>query len=249
MTALLTTIFLMTFWWLKCYTNHGESVQVPSYVGMNVAEAAKKARNRNFRVALADSVYMPGKAPGQVVSQDPDAESRVKEGRTIYFTITKSNPDIVKLPDLRGGDDYELYSRKCSRLGLKPRIVARIPDPKSEPNTIVDVIHRGDTITRDIRYGYTLAMGATVDFVVTEQIALEVEIPDCICQTYGAAKFLLSTSNLSVGSVIKDGTVIDEETAYVWRQTPAFKPGEMMRVGEQVDLYLTQEIPDGCLEN
>ena len=37
-------LFLLTFWWLKCYTNHGESLQVPSYVGMRLREAALKAR-------------------------------------------------------------------------------------------------------------------------------------------------------------------------------------------------------------
>ena len=52
MSALVFGLFLMTFWWLKCYTNHGESVQVPSYVGMSFREAAKKARSRDFGVEI-----------------------------------------------------------------------------------------------------------------------------------------------------------------------------------------------------
>lgn len=248
MLGLLAGIFLLTFWWLKCYTNHGESVQVPSYVGMNLRDAARKARSRNFSVAISDSLYVPGKAPGEVLAQNPRAESRVKEGRTVYFTVAKNNPDIIKLPDLTGGDDYDLYSRKLTRLGLKPRIAARVADPRLAPNTIVAVIYRGDTITRQIARGVKVEMGGAVDFVVSEQVTLTVEIPDCVCQTLGAAKFLIQTSNLSVGSIIKDASVSDPESAYVWRQTPDFNPNETMRVGEQIDLYLTQEKPARCGE-
>lgn len=246
MLALLAGLFTLTFWWLKCYTNHGESVQVPSYVGMDLREAARKARSRNFDVAVSDSIYMPGKAPGEVIMQDPKAESRVKEGRTIYFIVTKNNPDIIKLPALAGSDDYELYSRKLSRLGLKPRIISRVADPKVEPNVIVQVLYRGDTITRDIRRGFTVEMGATIDFVVSEAVTLTVSIPDCVCQTLDAAKFLVQTSDLSVGAIIPNGTVTDPETAYVYRQSPKYDANGIMRKGEQIDLYITQDKPREC---
>lgn len=241
-------LFLLTFWWLKCYTNHGESLQVPNYVGMGLREASLKAHSRDFEVVVNDSIYEPGRPPGEVLAQNPKPESRVKEGRTIYFTVTKNNPDIIKLPELIGSDDYDLYSRKCSRLGLKPRILARVADPKLAPNTIVAVLLRGDTITQDIRFGYKVEMGATIDFIVSEQVTLTVEIPDCVCQTYDAARFLITSSNLNIGAVIHDASVTDEQTAYVWQQRPKYDPEGTMRVGEQIDLYLTQEMPAGCGE-
>lgn len=247
MTAVVFGLFLMTFWWLKCYTNHGESVQVPSYVGMSFREAAKKARSRDFGVAVSDSVFIPGEPPGQIVSQDPKPNSRVKEGRTIYFTVTKNNPDILQLPDLKAGDDYEIYARRLTRYGLKPRIVARAADPNVGPNTIVAVIYKGDTITNRLRVGpVPVEMGAVIDFVVSEEVTLTVNIPDCGCHTLGEAKFLLQTSELSIGTVIKDGTVTDEESAYVWRQSPKYDPNGTMRKGEQIDLYITQDRPQSC---
>ncbi len=247
MIGFLTGLFLLTFWWLKCYTNHGESLQVPSYVGLSYREAAKKARSRDFDVFVNDSLYIPGKPPGEVVAQNPKPQSRVKVGRTIYFTVTKNNPDIIKMPELAGSDDYDLYSRKCSRLGLKPRILTRLADPKLSPNTIVAILYRGDTISpSEISRGVLVEMGATIDFIVSEQVNLTVYIPDCVCQTYDAARFLITSSNLNVGSVIKDGSVVDERSAYVWRQTPKFEPEATMRVGEQIDLYITQDLPAGC---
>ncbi len=239
-------LFLLTFWWLKCYTNHGESQEVPNFVGMGYRAASAMAMSSDFDVVVNDSIYVPGKPAGQILAQNPTPGSRVKEGRTLYFTVAKNNPDIIKMPDLVGSDDYDLYSRKCIRLGLKPQVLARIADPKLSPNTIVAVLFQGDTITEEIRNGYRVEMGATIDFIVSEQVALTVEIPDCVCQTYDAARFLLSSSNLNVGAVIHDGTVVDQLTAYVWRQTPQFDPEGTMRVGEQVDLYLTQERPAGC---
>ncbi len=245
MLALVGFILLMTFWWLKCYTNHGESVQVPSYVGLNFREAARKAKSRNFNVAVADSIYEPGKAPGIVLTQDPKPQSRVKEGRTIYFTVTKNNPDFIKLPDLAGNDDYDFYSKKLSRLGLKPRIVARVADAKLEANTIVAVIYRGDTLsTYQLREGFSLAKGETVDFVVSEAVTLTVSIPDCVCQSLDAAKFLVQTSDLSVGQIFADATVTDPETAYVYRQRPNYGPNETMRKGEQIELWITQQWPE-----
>jgi beta-lactam-binding protein with PASTA domain len=246
MVTLVSLLFFMTIWWLKCYTNHSESLQVPSYVGINIREAVRKAKTRDFNVAISDSIYMPGKAPGEVLSQNPKPESRVKEGRTIYFTVAKSNPDIVRLPDIAGNDDYDMYSRLCSRMGLKTRISSRVAAPKLEPNTILDVLYRGDTITRRLSAGFSVEMGATIDFVVSDQVTLNVSIPDCVCQTFDAAKFLLSSSNLNLGTVIKDASVTDPEAAYVWKQTPRYDPEGKMRVGEQLDLFLTQDKPASC---
>ncbi|MBL7829034.1 MAG: PASTA domain-containing protein [Saprospiraceae bacterium] len=246
MGGMLLTLFLLTFWWLKCYTKHGDSVQVPSYVGMSFREAARKARARDFGVAVSDSLYVPGKPPGEIIAQDPKPESRVKEGRTLYFTVTKNNPDIIKLPNLGDGDDYDLYSRKLSRLGLKPRIVARMPNPKLGSNVVIDVIYHGDTITRQIRSGLPVPveMGSTIDFVVSEEVTMTVTIPECVGQTLDAARFLIQTNELSVGSILSDGTTTkDDKDAYVYRQTPKYDPNGTMRKGEQIDLYITKEMP------
>lgn len=245
--SMLAFFLMLTFWWLQCYTNHGESVQVPSYKGMSYREAAKKARARDFGVAVSDSIYVPGEPPGQIVSQDPKPNSRVKEGRTIYFTVTKNNPDILKIPDLRSGDDYEIYARRLSRIGLKPRIVARSADPNVGPNTIIDVIYKGDTITEKLRYNSVpVEMGATIDFVVSEEVTLTVVMPDCVCHTLSEAKFLMQTAELSIGTIIRDASVMDEDNAYVWRQSPKFESNGIMRKGEKIDLYITQERPANC---
>ena len=241
-------LFFLTLWLLKCYTHHGDSQQAPDFVGMNIRDAAVRAKTRNLRLLANDSAYEVGKAPGEILAQTPGVNSRVKAGRTIYVTIAKNNPDIIRMPTL-DGDDYDLYSKKLRLLGLKPRIYARVPDPKVEPNSIIHVLVRGDTITHKLRYGYKVEMGAVIDFIISEQVLINVEMPDCVCLTYDEARFLIQSSNLNIGSVIKDATVTNELTAYVWRQNPPYSTEALMRVGEQIDLYLTQELPARCGRN
>lgn len=237
-------LLLLSLWWMKCYTNHGESLEVPSFVGMTYKEAVRNAKSRNFETAITDSIYMEGKAPGEVISQSPKAKSQVKEGRTIYLTIVKSSADMVTLPPLAGNDDYDLYARQCARLNVKTRVSARVQNARLEPNTIVAVIHRADTVTNLLRRGYKVEMGATLDFVVSEAATNEVTAPDIVCMTYDEARFILSSSGLSEGQVFKDGSVDDPSTAWVWKQTPA--PGSTLITGQALDIYLTQEAPQGC---
>lgn len=246
MVTFLGTLLLLTLWWLRCYTNHGESVEVPDYVGMNYREAVRKARNSDFEVSIVDSVFVEGKAPGEVLTQNPKAKSQVKEGRTIYFTVAKGNADLVRLPGLVGNDDYDLYNRQCARLGVRTRVAGRVPDARLEPNTIVAVIYRGDTVTYLLNGGYQVETGAVLDFVVSEAASNTVSIPDCVCQTLSAARFLITSSSLNLGSVIKDGSVTDPETAYVWKQTPGYDANGTLKVGQTIDLFLTQEAPQGC---
>jgi beta-lactam-binding protein with PASTA domain len=240
---------LLTALWLKCYTNHNESMETPNYVGLSYAEARKKARNRDFNVEIADSIFQVNTVPGMVLSQNPEPGSRVKEGRTLYFTVSKNNPDLIKLPSLRSNDEYERYSKTLARLGLKPRIVGNTHNSKLEPNTIVAVIYKGDTVTHKLEIGVQVAMGEYIDFVVSEQLGLDVVVPDCVCKTYDAAKFLIISNNLTLGTTVKDATVTNIETAYVMRQTPSYAADTKIRVGEQIDLYLTQKPPSGCPDN
>jgi len=89
-------------------------------------------------------------------------------------------------------------------------------------------------------------MGATIDFVVSEEVTLTVTIPNCVCNTLSEAKFLLQTSELSIGRVMADQVLDDEENGYVWRQSPKYDPNGTMRKGEKIDLYITKDRPASC---
>ena len=61
----------LIFWWLKCYTNHGESLQVADYTGLKLEDVVRKAEDRNLRIQVMDSTWIEGMEPGIVLEQNP----------------------------------------------------------------------------------------------------------------------------------------------------------------------------------
>ena len=245
--AILLVIGLI-FLWLKCYTNHGQSVQVQDYTNMTVKEAKAKARNRSFRVEVIDSIWKDGVEPNIVLEQTPEPFSRVKEKRTIYLTVTKNTAEEVLLPTLVGNYDYFQYQRKLANKGVYTTIKERIFDNKQAENTILYFFHKGDKVTEsDLKSGVRIPKGSTLEFVITERGGEMVEIPDFTCKQLSAAEFLIATLDLNIGNIKADVTVTDQSAAYVYNQKP--DPGQTIRVGEQVDLYITQDLPLGCPED
>jgi len=245
--ALGTLLLLLTFQWMQCYTQHGESLQVHDYVGMNVEDAIETAKNRSFSVVISDSLFMVGQPSNVVLEQNPAPLSRVKEKRTIYLTITKFNADEKLLPELKGNYDYEIYARKLKLRQIKTRIKEEVFDNAQAPRTILYLYYNNKKITEDdIANGVKIPMGSTLDFVITTRGSTTVETPELVCLKYSEAKFIVENYKLNVGSIIEDQTITNKESAYVWKQIPAFSPNKKVRMGAFVDLYLTQYKPDDC---
>ena len=237
----------LIFFWMKCYTNHGQSVQVQDYTNMTVKEATAKARNRSFRVEVIDSIWKDGVEPNIVLEQNPKPFSRVKEKRTIYLTVTKNTAEEVLLPTLVGNYDYFQYQKKLANKGIYTTIKERIFDNKQAENTILHFFYREEKITEtSLKAGVRIPKGSTLEFVITERGGELVEVPDFTCKQLTAAEFLISTLDLNIGNIKADVTVTDQNSAYVYNQRP--EPGQTIRVGEQVELYITQDPPLGCPE-
>lgn len=247
MLVLSGVLLLLTSWWMRCYTNHGESLQVHNYIGMPLEDAISKAESRTFSIIVNDSIFVVGKPPLEVLDQNPKPLSRVKEQRKIYLTVSKASPDMIKLPDItEGNDDYNQYRRILRTFSIEAKIKDRKFSNKLEPNTIIDVLYNGKEITEQLADGFEVPMGSTIEFVVTEQGGGTVEIPNLVCKDYDAASFLIGNFNLNIGSIISDATVTDQNSAYVWKQNPRYRAGKSLRIGAQVDLYLTQYKPEEC---
>ncbi len=230
---------------LRIYTRHNESLQVHDYVGMPLDEAIRKARSRNFRVVVTDSIFKVDQPPNVVLDQTPRPLSRVKERRRIYLTVTKATPDMVSLPDMVGSYNYDQYARKLAWVNVRSKILERQFDAKQEENTILYFFYNGNKYTeQDIKNGLKIPMGATLEFVVTERLTGMVAVPDLVCKTYAEAVFIISSFNLNIGTIYGDGP--DRDNYYIWKQEPAFAPGVTLTPGRQIDLYLTAEKPAAC---
>jgi D-alanine-D-alanine ligase len=251
MAGVVVGIAILSNWWLRCYTRHGESVQVEDFSSMHLLDAKKQARDKGFRFEILDSVWVEGKPGGIILSQTPKPLSRVKEGRKIYVTITQWNAEMVRLPVFSESSyDYDRYAAKIARKSIKSRIKERVFDAKQAENTILHLFYDGKKITeRDVKDGFEVPMGSTLEFVVTERLSNEMEIPNLVCMRYDAAEFLVSTSNLNIGNVEKDETVTNPSTAFVYRQEPPYDSTMTIPMGGQISVWLTQDEPAACSGN
>ena len=247
MVALVSLSIFLVFAWMKFYTRHGKSYEVDNYVGMNIQEAEKAASKHKFNLVVLDSTYIVGKGPGIILEQNPLPDAKVKARRSIYISITKAIPNDVALPDLVGNYDAINYTRKLQRVGLQSVIAKKQFDPNLAPNTILYVMYKGEKYTDDdISNGVKIPEGETIELVVSQRSSIMVDMPDLECLQYEEAKFLIQNYNLSLGSVIPDATVKDEAQAFVWKQQPPFGVGKMLKMGESMNIYLTQYKPDNC---
>ena len=84
---------------LSSYTRHDEVYPTPDLYGMNIDKARETLLSQGYKYVVVDSSrYEPTKAPRAVISQDPDAGSGIKAGRTIYIKINRSSWEDAVVP-------------------------------------------------------------------------------------------------------------------------------------------------------
>ena len=86
---------------LRIYTQHGEEVVVPNITNLYLEEARIIAASEGLQVMVIDSTYSTKVPLGTLVEQNPNAESKVKKGRTIYVIQNARFRRPVILPELR----------------------------------------------------------------------------------------------------------------------------------------------------
>ena len=235
-------LLLATYLWLGFHTDHGESVQVGDYIGLDYKDAIKQAEERNINLSITDSIYVFGKKGGTIQDQNPQPLSRVKENRTITL-ITYKHTEDAKLPRLKGNYDYERYKRSMSSKDFELTVEKEVFDPKQAAGTILYLLHEGKKITEnDIEKGYDLPRGTKLKAVVTKRSSDFIPVPSLICKTYNEAEFLIESARLNVGEVI--GSVPNLGSAYIYQQSPT--SDKSLRIGEMVTIYVTADYPEGC---
>lgn len=86
-------------------------VVVPNVVGRNIDTARNTLTEKNLRVSVSE-VFHEKIPVGQVISQNPEAGSTVKEQRTITLIVSRGG-EVTVVPDLRG------LSRRDAELQIK----------------------------------------------------------------------------------------------------------------------------------
>lgn len=235
--------------WLKFYTNHGQKLELPDFNNMHINEAKKVAEDKSFKLIIIDSIQKVGRPGGYIINQNPKAHAMVKENRKIYVTTTKYEADkinVSSLPKLYGRA-YDQKKKELANLQIGSRIKGKKYDIGA-PDHILEVYYKDQLIidkngrNEDVQ----IDKGASLDFVVSEQSGLEMDVPNLRCMTFSAARFIVEGSRLKLGSISTVGDITNQDEAYIVSQNPAFQENATMLIGTPIDIMISAEKPADC---
>lgn len=218
--------------YMKFYTKHGQEIEVPDLTDLHIDQLAQLLAANDLKYLVIDSTYLQGKPPMLVYGQDPKPGSKVKEGRTIYLSITASNTPKVKLPDL-----IDLSLRKATidlkNLGLGVGDLIMRPDIAN--NVVLEMSMGGNKVYP----GKEVPKGSVVDLVVgIYNVDSLVSVPNLVGLTVEEARFYLSETALYLGAVNYAPAIRDSSKALVVRQFPEVNDEEPINTMSYVDIWV-----------
>ncbi|HEX2273768.1 MAG TPA: PASTA domain-containing protein [Acidimicrobiales bacterium] len=157
---------------------------VPDTVNRPEAEAVAALRALEFEVRI-QRAFVNGTAAGQVTAQDPAANTKLKEGRTVTLTVSQG-PVPVPVPDLSGKDRNAAVDA-IQKGGLTVGKVTSKHDEEAPAGRVLDWSPKGGMAPT----------GSPVDLTLSSGPAPRV-VPDLKGQSYEAAAAALGRQGLKV---------------------------------------------------
>jgi beta-lactam-binding protein with PASTA domain len=232
------TIFLIlvNMFFLRIYTNHGDSVEIPDLKGKTSAEVAEILDRKDLRFAIRDSLYSRETPPGTVLDQFPKPGMKVKENRTIYITICAASQGLIPMPQLTD-ISYRQATNLIESSGL---IAGNIEYKQSEfPNLVLEQKVNG----RNVSKGEMIPKGSIVDLVLgSDSDGSTIEVPNLFGRNLTEARLILGEAFLNAGNITYDESFTSEDQkikGLIWKQSP--DPVDVFEVakGTSIDVWLT----------
>lgn len=230
--VVVSCVFLFFQFIMPIMTHHGEAITVPSLIGVSLEEADTLLGQRKLRFTITDEAsYLPEYPPMAVLQQHPKGGAHVKAGRKIYLTINSKTPPEVALPNLVDGSVRNAKVLLTNK-GLLLGEVRYIPDIAQ--NAVLAQQYQGEKIAP----GTLVGRGSKIDLVVGAGLGRKrVAIPTVIGMKLEEATLVLLDRGIKVGNVAYEtDNIEEEEPGTVLQQAPA--AGELVRIGEAIDLWL-----------
>lgn len=245
----LVAVLMLVLLWLRFYTNHGQKLELPNYVNQHIDDAVKDAEDRTFKIIVSDSIHKVGKPGGMIIDQNPPGGSMVKEQRPIYVNVTKYSPDQIKVKDLPVlyGSNYNQKATELKYMDIQSKIKSERFD-RGEPNYILEVWYKGEMIIgqRVVKKNVQIDKGGTLEFVISKSEGGKDLVPDLVCQEFLAAEAKALLSKFRIGSVREQGEIVDQSTAYVVSQTPAYDGIREISHNSSITVTISQKRPENC---
>lgn len=230
---------LLFFIWLSSlnwFTKHGRTAVVPSVVGISYTEAKTLLESKGFDVVIEDSIYSDTIPPLHVLRQIPNREETVKEGRTVFLTITRLVPPEVIMPSLKG-QSYRNAEMILKSMDL--RVGDTIYQQDFARNAVLDQLYQGMPIAP----GTALKKGSRINLVLGNGVGnQEMPVPNLWGLRYSEARSVMDEMGLGLGVLLMEPGLTDTLSGFVIRQEPKPQVNDSLpnriRSGQLIDLWL-----------
>ncbi|MGY4384356.1 beta-lactam-binding protein with PASTA domain [Pedobacter sp. UYP24] len=229
-------ILFVAFFSLRYYTKHGQGLNVPVLKGLAFTEAVSKLEALGLRYEV-DSVYIMDTPPGTIIDQDPNANTYVKDNRTIYLTVSMNKAPDVKFPDIES-KPFSQARAIIESFGLK------LGDTTYKSDVARDVVLQVSFGGQPITVGQVIPKGSKIDLLLGDGKGNEeVEIPTLIGLTKDEALFALRNgAMLNLGMVTWEGVITDSAEAVIVKQEPfATDSVTKVKIGTPVNITLSNK--------
>lgn len=148
-----------TWFGLEHYTQHGQSIEIPTVKGLNRQDAINLIESRGLDYEISDSIYVKGQPAGRIIEQNPVPGFRVKSGRTVYLTINSLSVPMTRLPDIANNSSVRQATAKLISSGFRLTEEEFI---NGDRDWVYDVKMNG----RVLKTGESIPIGGTLTLVV-----------------------------------------------------------------------------------
>ena len=204
----------------------GEARAVPDLTDLSLEEAEVILKKKGLDLQILAEVYDPTKPPGIILSQIPQPNTRIREGRAVKITVSKAGKTVL-VPRLEG-----VSIRQAELLliheGLELGEVSWTPSDSFPKDVVIASTPSSET---PVPYGMSInlrvSLGIKPDTVV---------VPDLLGMSLEGSKKVLREIGLELGKVkftinndFLPGTVLGQ----------SLEPGEKIERGSKINLEVS----------
>lgn len=238
-------LYALFFASLGWFTRHGEELKVPDVTGKDLKVALQQLTQMGFDVQV-DSAYDPSKKAFLILGQQPDVGSVVKQGRTLFLTVNKTEPLQTAMPNLIG------LSYRSAILILKSNRLV-LGDTSFKPDIAKGAILEQTMNGVAVRPGQIISQGSVISLVIGDGLGeTQMNVPDLIGMSYDEATTTLSASGLKVDAVW-EGEITDSGSAIIYNQQPHilndFNSPNKIHEGDAIGIWIKQSPTDEEMSN
>ena len=203
-----------------------DTIKMPDITGLDLSKASVILEQSDLNYKVVNQQYSEQFPANVVLSQVPPPQQIIKEGRTVYLTISKGR-ETVTVPTLIG------LNVRTARIELMKRGL----ELGAIAYDFSDMIAKDSIMYQSKNAGSSVQFGEVIDVVVSKGIATGTTVPSLIGSKLEDVEFILSQHGLILGVInYRHSETFTPNT--VIEQSPS--QGELVKDSTQINIIISK---------